>query len=171
MRTLRLAVVVCFGLIAISCATPVRVKYKSDPPGAMITYEDGSGMLGITPVRNSYPSDELNVSENCFSMRGVRATWISGAQAVSDDPLVFCGRSGGDFEITFQRPFSYPGSDLDTATFIEFESIREDQGQEQELHMYRIMQLARLGKTDIDLNVRCRSQQTGNKILTTCDQQ
>src|SRR5512139_1809916 len=96
MRTLRLAVVLCFGPIALSCATPLSVAYNSVPPGAMITYKDGSGMLGITPVRNQYLRDEVNVSENCFSIRGVRATWVSGAQAVSDDPLVFCGGSGAD---------------------------------------------------------------------------
>ena len=171
MRALRLALVVFFGPIAISCATPVWVAYKSDPPGAMITYKNGSGMVGITPVRNAYPRDELDFLGNCFSMKGVRATWISGAQAVSDDPLVFCDGSGADFEITFQRPFNYPGSDEDRATSIEFEAIRVDQGQDQALHMYRVMQLAQPGKTDIDWNVRCRSQQTGNKILTTCDQQ
>jgi hypothetical protein len=169
MRTLRLAVVLCFGLMALSCATPVSVSYNSAPPGAMITYNDGSGTLGITPVRNQYLRDEVIVSENCFSIKGVRVTWISGAQAVSDDPLVFCGGSGADFEITFQRPFNYPGSDLDLATAIEFETIRVDQGQESSLHMYRVMQQAQPGRTDINLNVKCRSQQTGNKILTTCD--
>jgi len=169
MRTLRLAVVQCLGLIALSCATPVSVAYNSVPPGAMITYKDGSGTLGITPVRNQYLRDEVSVTENCFSIKGVRATWISGAQAISDDPLVFCGGSGTDFEITFQRPLNYPGSDEDLATAIEFETIRVDQGQEPALNMYRIMQLAQPGKTDINLNVKCRSQQTGNKILTTCE--
>ena len=165
MRILALAAILGMEVMAVSCAKPVWVAYNSIPPGAMITYKDGSGTLGITPFRSEYPWDQ----SDCLRIQGLRATWVSGAQAVSDDQLAFCGGPGTEFGITFQRPTNYPRYDEDLATSLEFETLMEALGQEPVLNMYRTMQQAQPGQTDINWSVKCRSQQIGNQIRTTCD--
>lgn len=164
MKTLALTAILGAALIAISCAKPVWVDFKSVPPGAMITNKDGSSSLGITPFRSEYSWDQ----SDCLKIQGVRATWVSGAQAVSNDQLVFCGPKT-EFGITFLRPKNYPRYDEDLATSLEFETLMEGLGQEPALDMYRIMQQAQPGQTDINSTINCHSKQIGNQIYTSCD--
>ncbi len=165
MKTVTLAMTLAIVVMAIACAKPVWVDYKSVPPGALITYKDGSGALGITPFRNEYEWDQ----NTCLELRGVRATWLSGAQSVSDDQVIFCGGPRAGFGITLQRPANYPRYDEDIAISLEFQTLREALGQEPVLDMYRTMQQAQPGQTDINPNISCRSKQIGNQVYTSCD--
>ncbi len=165
MKTLTLAFALGLGFAAIACVKPVWVDYKSVPSGALITHKDGSGALGVTPFRSEYPWDQTS----CLNLQGVRAIWLSGAQAVSNDQIVFCGEPGTEFGITLQRPPGYPRYDEDLAVSLEFQTLLEAQGQEPVLDMYRTMQQAQPGQTAIDTNINCRSKQIGNQVYSSCD--
>jgi len=165
MKALAFASLLVLGSMLVSCVKPAWVTYNTVPPGAMIDYKDGSGTVGLTPTRSEHLLDQ----DGCFTAKGVRATWLSGAQAVTDDQVVFCGHAGEAFGVTLNRPDSYPGIDEDLAAAINFQTLAEDVGPDMALSYYRTIQQAQPGKTDINPGVRCRSQQSGNQVITSCD--
>jgi hypothetical protein len=165
MKPLVMAALLVTGSMAVSCVKPVWVAYNTVPQGAMISYKDGSGTVGLAPTRSSHPLDQ----GDCVAVKGVRAIWLSGAQAVSDDQLVFCGNPGAGFGITLNRPDGYPGFDEDLAGAINFETLTQDSGPETASSYYRTIQEAQPEKTDINPNVKCRSQQIGNHINIICE--
>jgi hypothetical protein len=163
MKTLNL--VVLAGML-VSCTNFSAVTYTSVPVGAMLSYKDGSGNFGMAPIRREYP-----VTGDCLRLPGVVATWVSGAQAYSDDYLTFCGSPGADFGITLQRPANYPGYDLDQSSAIEFGTIIQSGigWQESATQMYQSMQASQPTGSNAGTKPNCRSRQIGNQVFTNCD--
>jgi hypothetical protein len=132
----------------------------------MLSYKDGSGNLGIAPLRREY-----TVAGDCLRVQGVVATWVSGAQAFSEDDLVFCGQPGSEFGITLQRPTKYPGFDLDQSIAIEVGTLESSGApwQQSAAQMYQSAQAAQPRGADVGARSNCRSQQVGNQVYTSCD--
>ena len=84
------------------CATQASLAVYSQPPGAYLT-EVGTGrVLGIAPAASYYQEKLLHNhkdAQGCYLVKGVEATWVSGAQAVTD-PVRLCGSSTGNYQIT-----------------------------------------------------------------------
>jgi len=166
MRLLKtVAMLAAAGMIA-ACANFAAVTYNSVPVGAVISYKDGGGSLGIAPIRQEY-----ELKGDCLRIQGVTATWVSGARAYTDDALVLCGGPGSEFGVTFTRPASYPGYDLDQSSAIEFGSLQSSgtYWQESALQMFQSVQASQPRNADGGPRSICRSEQVGNQVYTRCD--
>jgi hypothetical protein len=166
MRALNPVVLMVLGVMLVSCTNFSAVTYTSVPMGAMLSYKDGSGNFGMAPIRREYPA-----AGDCLRIQGVVATWVSGAQAFSDDYLIFCGSPGAEFGITLQRPANYPGYDLDRSSAIEFGTLIQSGigWQESATQMYRSMQASQPEGADTGMKPNCQSRQIGNQVFTNCD--
>jgi hypothetical protein len=162
----RNTVLLLIAVMTAACTSFSAVSYQSAPLGAMLSYKDGSGDLGIAPVRRQYAVDG-----DCFTVQGVVATWASGARAVSEDAIVFCGPAGQEFGVTLNRPPNHPGTDLDQSSAAEIGTLIQSGAdwQQSAAQMYRSVQASQPSGADRGANARCRSRQSGNQVVVACD--
>lgn len=86
------------------CAATTGITYRTDPPGAVISYKDGGDEIGVTPVRLQYePNPDDFVENDCFNVEGVTARWVDGTIASSPDTLRVCG-GPGEYEYKLSKP-------------------------------------------------------------------
>lgn len=149
-----------------ACTSFSAVTFQSAPLGAMLSYKDGSGDLGIAPLRRQYA-----VEGDCFTVQGVVATWASGARAVSEDAIVFCGTAGQEFGVTLNRPVRFPGYDLDQSSAIEFGTLIQSGAdwQQSAAQMYRSVRSSQPSGAEQGASARCRSRQSGHQVVVACD--
>jgi len=85
------------------CATTSGITYRTDPPGAVISYKDGGDEIGVTPVRLLYDWRPDPAGNDCLRVKGVTARWVDGTVASSPDTLQVCG-SSGEYEYKLSKP-------------------------------------------------------------------
>lgn len=110
MRYFILVVTMIVVSVLSGCTADVDLIVRSQPEGAYITdVESGQG-YGIAPVMIHYNLSGMTKDANgCYSLVGVRAQWVSGAQA-GYEALSYCG--GGTSYLISRNP-SAPGLDQD----------------------------------------------------------
>lgn len=108
-----------FALAACS-SNAIRIRYDSEPQGAMLTAVDSIAALGRAPVVKAYNLDTLpEPDENgCIIVPGVEALWDSGATARIGG-LRICDLEQNAFSIRLPRPTGYPDLDVDLEIAIE----------------------------------------------------
>ena len=80
------------------------VEYVSVPAGAMLQSKNGSQPFGYSPWILAYPWDSQYVDANgCLIIDVVKAEWMSGATAYTDDPQRICG-GPGHYQVPINRP-------------------------------------------------------------------
>jgi clan AA aspartic protease (TIGR02281 family) len=93
-------------IFASGCATTTTgITYYTDPPGAVISYKDGTRKFGASPIRLPYQWDTKYVENGCLKTKGITATWVDGTTASSPDVLRICGRPG-EYEYKLSKPTS-----------------------------------------------------------------
>lgn len=85
------------------CAATTGITYRTDPPGAVISYKDGGDEIGVTPVRLQYDWRPDSAGNDCLRVKGVTARWVDGTVASSPDTLQVCG-SSGKYEYKLSKP-------------------------------------------------------------------
>jgi hypothetical protein len=147
------------------CATQASLSVYSQPPGAYLT-EVGTGrVLGIAPAASYYQGKVLQNhkdAQGCYLVKGVEATWVSGARAVTD-PVRFCGSSTGNYHITLNRDASYPNLEKDLQFALQLQTLRVQQQQADAalLSAFTTFQQA-------NTPIRCSSYPIGNTVQTIC---
>ena len=120
------------------------LTYHTIPEGAVISYQDGSQVLGVSPVRIVYVWDENFVDGNGqFKTKGIVARWGSGAQAISPD-IVTISKRNRESQYTLARPQSAPGLNIDLNIANEVQRIQIAQRQAQQSEFQTNMQLFQL---------------------------
>lgn len=98
----------------------IRIRYDSEPQGALITAVDSIATLGRAPVIKAYNLNTLpEPDENgCIIIPGVEALWDSGATARIGG-LRICDLEQNAFSIRLPRPNGYPDLDVDLEVALE----------------------------------------------------
>jgi hypothetical protein len=105
--------ILLLSVILSSCTT--SITYKSEPPGAIISYQDGSRTLGVAPVRLEYEWDKKYIAEgDCLRTKGVVAQWPDGSIATSGIIGLCEGQKAYTF--TLWKPKGKRGTSRETAT-------------------------------------------------------
>lgn len=111
------------------CATRATLTINSQPEGAFIR-EIGTGLtLGTAPANIYYEPSVLNRHRDyggCFKVKGIEATWPSGAVSRLD-PIRLCGEDTGRYTITLNRDPALPGLDVDLNYSLRLQSTRAAQ--------------------------------------------
>ena len=121
---------------------PMGRRYSSDrmltvhsePEGAALTAAGSGASLGRAPAVLVFASDDLEnarQANGCYLVRGIEATWPSGA-AVATETIELCGGDQQNFEVVLQRPTAAPNleQDVDYARAMraaDMEQHRRDQ--------------------------------------------
>lgn len=107
-----IASMVVLSMLSGCATTDVALTVRSQPEGAYITdVESGQG-YGNAPVTINYDLSGMTKDANgCYSLVGVRAQWVSGAQA-GYEALSYCGSGNGTSYLISRNP-SAPGLDQD----------------------------------------------------------
>jgi len=119
--SVRLLLVFMGALALAACSSnAIRIRYDSEPQGAMITAVDSIAALGRAPVAKAYNLHTLpEPDENgCIIVPGVEALWDSGATARIGG-LRICDLEQNAFSIRLPRPTGYPDLDIDLEVAIE----------------------------------------------------
>lgn len=108
-----------FALAACS-SNAIRIRYDSEPQGAMITAVDSIASLGRAPVIKAYNLDTLPAPDEngCIVIPGVEALWDSGASARIRG-LRICDLAQNAFSVRLPRPTGYPDLDVDLEVALE----------------------------------------------------
>lgn len=85
------------------CAATTGITYRTDPPGAVISYKDGGDEIGVTPVRLRYDWRPDSAGNDCLRVAGITARWVDGTVISSPDTLQVCGDSG-KYEYKLSKP-------------------------------------------------------------------
>ncbi|MDD9869502.1 MAG: retropepsin-like aspartic protease [Gammaproteobacteria bacterium] len=85
------------------CAATTGITYRTDPPGAVISYKDGGDEIGVTPVRLLYERHPDYAENDCLRVKGITARWVDGTVTSSPDVLRVCGDSG-EYEYKLSKP-------------------------------------------------------------------
>lgn len=111
------------------CATTdVALTVRSQPEGAYITdVESGQG-YGNAPVTINYDLSGMTKDANgCYSLVGVHAQWVSGAQA-GFEAITYCGDGTS---VLISRDPSAPGLDQDLEFAAQLAQARAEQQEAQ----------------------------------------
>ena len=138
---------VAFALAACN-SKAIRIRYDSEPQGAMITAVDSIATLGRAPVVKAYNLDILPEpdEDGCVFVPGAEALWDSGATAQIRG-LRICDVQQNAFSIRLPRSNGYPDLDVDLEVALEQGrklSIERDRG------VYGGVQPPRSNPTDIE---------------------
>ena len=97
-------------LVVPACA--YTVTYTSDPAGALVAYRGGDS-IGIAPVTVDYGYDPDYIEpDGCLAVRGVTATWASGARHGTGEWIRLC-RGAVDYRVRLARSADAPGLETD----------------------------------------------------------
>lgn len=116
---MRTAWIAAIAVASGGCASRVELTVRTEPAGALVT-EVGTGTsFGVAPATVVYQSQQLEQTpdgQGCYRVRGLQATWGSGA-VTTLDPVRLCGSPSGSKLITIGRNPNAPGlqQDLDFA--------------------------------------------------------
>ena len=121
-------------MIMLGCASNGMLTVHSEPEGAELKAAGSSVSLGRAPAVLVFASDDLEKarqSNGCYLVRGIEATWTSGA-ALSTETMELCGDDQRNFEVVLRRPTAAPNleQDVDYARAIraaDMEQHRRDQ--------------------------------------------
>jgi len=120
------------------------LTYHTIPEGAVISYQDGSQVLGVSPVRVVYVWDKNFVDgKGDFKTKGVVARWGSGAQAASPG-IVTIFKRNRESQYTLARPHSAPGLNIDLNIANEVQRIQIAQRQAHQNEIQTNLQLLQL---------------------------
>ena len=122
-------------IIMLGCSSNSMLTVHSEPEGAALTAAGSGASLGRAPAVLVFASDDLEnarQANGCYLVRGIEATWPSGA-ALATGTIELCG--SGDqrnFELVLQRPTAAPNleQDVDYARAMraaDMEQHRRDQ--------------------------------------------
>ena len=93
---------------------PVHLMIYTQPLGGYVSEQETGLVAGVAPAWIKYDRKALAAHRDgdCYRVKGVEATWASGAKARSESIITLCG--GGDtFNVTLARDPSSPGLDRD----------------------------------------------------------
>lgn len=116
--------ILMLSIVLYGCATPTAITYRTitytityrtDPPGAVISYKDGSRIFGVAPQRLTYQWDARYIENGCLKTKGVTARWVDGTTVSSPDIITVCG-SPGEYEYKLSK---VPASDALRGTIKE----------------------------------------------------
>jgi hypothetical protein len=117
MNIVKNVMVVSVFIIFLSASCTVILTVKTDPEYA--TIYSGGRNFGRSPVRlefNTRPSKY--VANGGTPLANIRARWLSGAET-DTNLVVYTRGEGNEFEVTLERPASFPNADTDVRYVIE----------------------------------------------------
>lgn len=125
---MRYFMVVLFAVLMSGCATEATMIVKTQPSGAYITDVESGEAYGIAPVVVHYDLSGMTTdSAGCYSVVGLKAQWVSGAQA-EKEAIQLCN-GAGDYETLIIRDSSIPGLDQDLQFALQVQAVRAQQEQ------------------------------------------
>ena len=121
-------------MLMLGCSSNSMLTVHSEPEGAALTAAGSGVFLGRAPAVLVFASDDLEnarQANGCYLVRGIEATWPSGA-AVATETIELCGGDQQNFEVVLQRPTAAPNleQDVDYARAMraaDMEQHRRDQ--------------------------------------------
>lgn len=116
------------------------VTYTTDPLGATISAQDGSGQYGFAPTRVQYIWDRKFVVNGCLMIRGVKAQWISGATAQSPSTIALC-QGARDYTFPLSRPKNAKDLKQDMEFALKVQKMRMAQEKAEFDMMIKILQV------------------------------
>jgi hypothetical protein len=159
------------------CAKQLAVTYMSDPPGA--TLYQGQENFGYTPKTLYYKISVENKERGKMTLQGMSVRWASGATASSPSVIVDLS-IGANQQLTFLRPESVAGREIDIQFALELERLRlaQQQADAQRAAMAwqqfqnSVNQLNQVNQQIYQqpqsLPMNCISSAVGNTIVTNC---
>ena len=119
--SVRFLIIASVFLSFVACSSnAIRIRYDSEPQGAMISPVDSITPLGRAPVMRAYNMKTLPAPDEngCIVIPGVEALWDSGATARVGG-LRVCDLEQKVFAIKLPRPTGYPDLDVDLEVALE----------------------------------------------------
>jgi len=168
------------------CATHSTLTVTSQPSGAYIT-ETGTGTAyGVTPVAIRYDAKALSAHKDasgCYLVKGINATWVSGATTSSEPTLRLCGSNTGTYEYILNRNMNSEGLDKDLDFAMRQSAVRAQQAQaaaansQANLQMFNLsQQLLKQSQPQVlapsiapPSQINCVSRQQGSQVITNCN--
>lgn len=84
-------ITIILALSGCSSTPTVEITYKSEPEGAIISDWGGGKHFAMEPVKLTY---DINNKKRCVNLRGVKATWRSGATQTTHKYIKHCSGPG-----------------------------------------------------------------------------
>lgn len=160
------------GFLICSCAPTCQLTIRSQPEGAYITDIVSGRGLGIAPIVLPIDFDKLTFhTSGCYTVGGIRAQWVSGAQTAYGQ-LTFC-QGQRDYNFLASRDTSQPGLEKDLQFALQLEQLRAEQAQANAANDAAAAALMGAFSKSLQSykqqpSVRCYTQATGNTVQTAC---
>ena len=125
------------------------MTFITQPSGALIQDQRTGQVFGYSPLLRYYQYTKNNLDEDgCLRIDGVVASWPSGAETKTDNPLIMCNNNSS---YVIKRPAGAPGLNLDIQNAGQMQEKRAEQQQleierkRMQLQQYENMQRSTAG--------------------------
>ena len=171
MRKLLISVILLLSIVTYGCANnKIAMSYVSDPPGAVIYYQNQSrGYCPTTLYYDIRPRDrQLGYMTLATPQQKIRVKWVSGALVELSDLKAYLS-TGPYQQFIIKRPEGLPGFETDAKFGLEVEKVRLMQQQvqaQQDANLWQMYSAISSQNSNVNLKTNCTSNIVGGTVFT-----